>query len=138
MLNDARQRQLDLLIVWKLDRLSRSLKDYITILDELGHLRIDFVSYENQLDTSIPSGKLAFNIIGAVAESERDIIRERVLAGTLNVYVISITAEIYLNPNISTIGSPQIGCGSCWHNVASVCSKRINTIHHQTQVFFIL
>ena len=84
MLNDARHRQFDLLLVWKLDRLSRSLKDLITTLDELGHLGIDFISYENQLDTSSPYGKLVFNIIGAVAEFEREITRERVCAGLAN------------------------------------------------------
>jgi len=84
MLSDARHRRFDLLLVWKLDRLSRSLKDLITTLDELGHLGIDFVSYDNQLDTSSPSGKLVFNIIGAVAEFERDIISERVRAGLTN------------------------------------------------------
>ena len=84
MLCDARRRQFDLLLVWKLDRLSRSLRDLITTLDELGHLGIDFISYDNQLDTSSPSGKLVFNIIGAVAEFERDIIRERVRAGLAN------------------------------------------------------
>ena len=84
MLNDARRRHFDLLLVWKLDRLSRSLRDLITTLDEFGHLGIDFISYDNQLDTSSPSGKLVFNIIGAVAEFERDIIRERVRAGLAN------------------------------------------------------
>ena len=84
MLADARQRRFDLLVVWKLDRLSRSLKDLITTLDELGHLGIDFVSYDNQLDTSSPSGKLVFNIISAVAEFERDIVRERVRSGLAN------------------------------------------------------
>jgi DNA invertase Pin-like site-specific DNA recombinase len=87
MLSDARHRRFDLLVVWKLDRLSRSLKDLITTLDELGHLGIDFVSYDNQLDTSSPSGKLVFNIIGAVAEFERDIIRERVRAGLANARI---------------------------------------------------
>ena len=84
MLDDARHRQFDLLLVWKLDRLSRSLRDLITTLDEFGHLGIDFISYDNQLDTSSPSGKLVFNIIGAVAEFERDIIGERVRAGLAN------------------------------------------------------
>jgi DNA invertase Pin-like site-specific DNA recombinase len=59
----------------------------IETLDELGHLGIDFVSYDNQLDTSSPSGKLVFNIIGAVAEFERDIIRERVRAGLANARI---------------------------------------------------
>ena len=84
MLSDARHRQFDMLLVWKLDRLSRSLKDLITTLEELGHLGIVFFSYDNQLDTSSPSGKLVFNIIGAVAEFERDIIRELVRAGLAN------------------------------------------------------
>jgi DNA invertase Pin-like site-specific DNA recombinase len=87
MLGHARRRRFDLLLVWKLDRLSRSLKDLIATLDELGHLGIDFVSYDNQLDTSSPSGKLVFNIIGAVAEFERDIISERVRAGLANARI---------------------------------------------------
>ena len=57
-----------------------SKKDLTAALDELGHLGIDFISYDNQLDTSSPSGILVFNIVGAVAEFEWDIIRERVRA----------------------------------------------------------
>lgn len=84
MMDAAHKRKFDILLVWKLDRLSRSLKDLINTLDELGHLGIDFVSYENNLDTSTPTGKLVFQIIGAVAEFEKDIIRERVVAGLAN------------------------------------------------------
>jgi len=80
----ARKRNFNILLVWKLDRLSRSLKDLINTLDELGSLGIDFISYENNLDTSTPTGKLVFQIIGAVAEFEKDIIRERVIAGLNN------------------------------------------------------
>ena len=53
-------------------------------MDELGTLGIDFVSYDNNLDTSTPTGKLVFQIVGAVAEFEKDIIRERVKAGLEN------------------------------------------------------
>lgn len=53
-------------------------------MDELGSLGIDFISYDNNLDTSTPTGKLVFQIIGAVAEFEKDIIRERVIAGLNN------------------------------------------------------
>jgi len=81
MLAAARQIKFQILLVWKLDRLSRSLKDLIITLDELGSLGIDFVSYDNRLDTSTPTGKLVFQIVGAVAEFEKDIIRERVVAG---------------------------------------------------------
>ncbi|MBF0466982.1 MAG: recombinase family protein [Nitrospirae bacterium] len=84
MMDAARKRKFDILLVWKLDRLSRSLKDLINTLDELGHLGIDFISYDNNLNTSTPTGKLVFQIIGAVAEFEKDIIRERVKAGLAN------------------------------------------------------
>lgn len=84
MMNEAKKKRFDVLLVWKLDRLSRSMKDLITALHELGSLNIDFVSYDNSLDTSTPTGKLVFHVIGAVAEFERDIIRERVVAGLEN------------------------------------------------------
>ena len=84
MMDEASRRKFDVLLVWKLDRLSRSLKDLIGTLDELGHLGIDFISYDNKIDTSSPTGKLVFQIIGAVAEFERDIISERVKAGLRN------------------------------------------------------
>jgi DNA invertase Pin-like site-specific DNA recombinase len=84
MMADARKRKFQIVLVWKLDRLGRSLKDLINTLDELGSLGVDFISYENQLDTSTPTGKLVFHVIGAVAEFEKDIIRERVRAGLEN------------------------------------------------------
>ena len=84
MMAAAQKKKFDILLVWKLDRLSRSLKDLITTLDELRALGIDFISYDNQMDTSTPSGKLLFSLIGAMAEFEREIIRERVKAGLEN------------------------------------------------------
>lgn len=84
MMYEARKRKFDVLLVWKLDRLSRSFKDLINTLDELGSLGIHFISYDNNLDTTTPTGKLVFQIIGAVAKFEKDIIRERVRAGLEN------------------------------------------------------
>jgi len=84
MMEAARKRKFNILLVWKLDRLSRSLKDLINTLDTLGTCGVDFISYDNNLDTSTPTGKLVFQIVGAVAEFEKDIIRERVIAGLVN------------------------------------------------------
>jgi DNA invertase Pin-like site-specific DNA recombinase len=84
MMVAAQKKEFDILLVWKLDRLSRSLKDLITTLDELRAFGIDFISYDNQMDTSTPSGKLLFSLIGAMAEFEQEIIRERVKAGLEN------------------------------------------------------
>ena len=81
MMDEAKKRKFNILLIWKLDRLSRSMKDLINTLDELGHYGINFISYDNNLDTTTPTGKLVFHVIGAVAEFEKDIIRDRVIAG---------------------------------------------------------
>ena len=63
MRHEARKRKFVILLVWKLDHLSRSLKDFINTLDKLVHLGINFISYDNNLDTTTPTGKLVFQII---------------------------------------------------------------------------
>src|SRR3954466_5460276 len=71
----------DSLVVWKLDRLGRSLKDLITRITQLNDRKIGFKSLTEQIDTTTSGGKLIFHIFGALAEFERDIIRERTNAG---------------------------------------------------------
>ena len=71
----------DTLVVWKLDRLGRSLKDLIETLNLLKERGVDFISLTEKIDTSTPGGKLIFHLMGALAEFERDLIRERTLAG---------------------------------------------------------
>ncbi|MGO9611947.1 MAG: recombinase family protein [Dissulfurispiraceae bacterium] len=84
LLNAARKREIDLIIVWKLDRFGRSLKQLINSLAELDGLGVGFISYQDNLDLTTPSGRLMFHIIGAMAEFERELIRERVKAGIEN------------------------------------------------------
>jgi DNA invertase Pin-like site-specific DNA recombinase len=69
------------LVCWRLDRLGRNLKHLITLLDELQALGIAFVSLAEGIDATTPAGKLQMHILGAIAEFERERIRERVLAG---------------------------------------------------------
>src|SRR3954454_3427918 len=71
----------DSLVVWKLDRLGRSLKDLIARITELQNRQIGFKSLTEQIDTTTSGGKLIFHIFSALAEFERDIIRERTQAG---------------------------------------------------------
>ena len=73
----------DTLVVWKLDRLGRSLKDLIARMTELQNRQIGFKSLTEQIDTTTSGGKLIFHIFGSLAEFERDIIRERTQAGLL-------------------------------------------------------
>jgi DNA invertase Pin-like site-specific DNA recombinase len=84
MIEDARRRRFNVLLVWKFDRLSRSTKDLLNTLEELDAFGVDFISYENHIDTTTPSGKLFFTIVAAFAQFEREIIRERVIAGLEN------------------------------------------------------
>ncbi len=71
----------DTVIVWKLDRLGRSLKDLIETLNILKDRGVDFISLTERIDTTTPGGKLIFHLMGALAEFERDLIRERTNAG---------------------------------------------------------
>jgi DNA invertase Pin-like site-specific DNA recombinase len=71
----------DTVIVWKLDRLGRSLKDLIETLNILKDRGVDFISLTEKIDTTTPGGKLIFHLMGALAEFERDLIRERTNAG---------------------------------------------------------
>jgi len=81
LMDDAKRRKFDILLIWKLDRFGRSLRHLLNSLAEFDALGISFVSLTNAIDTTTPAGKLMFSIIGAVAEFERDLIRERVKVG---------------------------------------------------------
>jgi DNA invertase Pin-like site-specific DNA recombinase len=81
MLGDLRRRKIDVVVVWALDRLARSLKQLLSIADECKSLGVDLVSLKQSLDTTGPAGRLTFQILGAVAEFERELLRERVKAG---------------------------------------------------------
>jgi DNA invertase Pin-like site-specific DNA recombinase len=81
LLADAKRRRFDVLVCWRLDRLGRSLKHLITLLEELQVLGVAFVSLAEGIDATTPAGKLQMHILGAIAEFERERIRERVLAG---------------------------------------------------------
>src|SRR5919197_1903638 len=76
-------REGDTLVVWRLDRLGRSLKHLIETITELNNRKIGFKSLQENIDTTTSGGKLVFHIFGALAEFERDIIRERTQAGLL-------------------------------------------------------
>src|SRR5215467_772922 len=81
LMADARRGAFKVVVVWRFDRFARSVKQLVLALEEFRSLGIDFVSHQEALDTSTPMGKAMFTIIAAMAELERGVIRERVLAG---------------------------------------------------------
>jgi DNA invertase Pin-like site-specific DNA recombinase len=84
LMTDAHRRRFDAILVWKIDRFGRSLKHLVNALADLGAYGVTFVSLRDNLDLSTPSGRLMFQIIGAMAEFERALIQERVKAGLRN------------------------------------------------------
>src|ERR1700724_3078736 len=84
LMDDARKRQFDAIIVWRFDRFARSTKHLLTALEEFRSLGIQFISYQENVDTSTALGQAMFTIVSAVAPLERDLIRERVTAGIRN------------------------------------------------------
>lgn len=84
LLGDAHRRRFDAVVVWKFDRFARSVSHLLRALEMFQSLGIEFVSLSEQLDTSTPTGKMVFTVLGAVAELERSLIAERVRAGLRN------------------------------------------------------
>jgi DNA invertase Pin-like site-specific DNA recombinase len=81
LLRDARRGGFEVLLVWASDRLARSVKHFLEVLDELERLNIEFVSYRENLDTGGPLGRAVVTIVSVVAELERNLIVERVKSG---------------------------------------------------------
>jgi len=84
LMDDARKRQFDSVVVWRFDRFARSTKHLLLALEEFRSLGIQFISYQENVDTGSPLGQALFTIVAAVAQLERDLIRERVTAGIRN------------------------------------------------------
>jgi DNA invertase Pin-like site-specific DNA recombinase len=84
LLADAHRRRFDAVVVWKFDRFARSVSHLLRALETFNSLGVAFVILSEQIDTSTPTGKMIFTVLGAVAELERSLIAERVRAGLRN------------------------------------------------------
>src|ERR1019366_3843792 len=81
LLSDAQRHRFDVVMVWAFDRMARSVRHFLEVLDELNHLGIEFVSFRENIDTGGALGRAMIVIVGAIAELERNLITERVRAG---------------------------------------------------------
>src|SRR5450631_1541600 len=84
LMTDAHKRRFDVVCVWRFDRFARSVSHLLKALETFNALGIAFVSLSEQMDTTTPTGKMVFTVLGAVAELERSLIVERVRAGLRN------------------------------------------------------
>lgn len=127
LMADAKRRKFDVVLVWKLDRFGRSLRHLVNALAEFESLGIAFVSLSDNLDLSTASGRLMFNIIGAMAEFERELIRERVKAGMKNAKAKGTRIG---RPRISTDASKIAALrssGLSWRGIASELGISVRT-----------
>jgi DNA invertase Pin-like site-specific DNA recombinase len=121
---DAKRHQFDAVIVWKFDRFARSVSHLLRALETFQALGIDFVSLSESLDTSTPTGKMVFTVLGAVAELERSLIVERVKAGLRNTRAKGkrlgrprVILDVYRISELHNAGlswpqiANQLGCG---------------------------
>lgn len=81
LLEDARRGRFDVLVVWRADRLFRSMRDMVVTLEVLSAVGVDFVSVTEPFDTASPTGKLLFHLVAAFAQFEREVMIERTIAG---------------------------------------------------------
>jgi DNA invertase Pin-like site-specific DNA recombinase len=81
MMSDAARGKFDVVMVWAFDRLARSVKHFLSTLDELNHLNVEFLSYRENVDTSSPLGRAMICICGTISELEKNLIAERVRSG---------------------------------------------------------
>lgn len=129
LMTDAQKCRFDAILVWKIDRFGRSLKHLVNSLADLSAYGVKFISLRDNLDLSTPSGRLMFQIIGAMAEFERALIQERVRAGLRNAKAKG-----------KQIGRPrqQVDCakvlelraqGLSWRDVSSRLKLGLGTVY---------
>jgi DNA invertase Pin-like site-specific DNA recombinase len=133
LMADAGQRRFDAILVWKLDRFGRSLRHLVNALAELEALGLTFISLRDNLDLSTPSGRLMFQIIGAMAEFERSLIQERVKAGLRNAKAKGRhLGRPRANVDESSVEALRAS-GASWRAVAEKLGVGVATVHRISQ-----
>jgi putative DNA-invertase from lambdoid prophage Rac len=135
LLADARSRKFDVIVVWKIDRFGRSRRHLVNTLADLEALGVAFITLRDSLDFSTPSGKLQFHVLAAVAQFERELIRERV-AGMK----IAKKKGVHCGPPRRKVDAAKVrkmrDAGATWETVAAalkvprtVCQRSVMDGH---------
>jgi DNA invertase Pin-like site-specific DNA recombinase len=133
LMADAGRRTFDAVLVWKLDRFGRSLRHLVNALAELEALGLSFISLRDNLDLSTPSGRLMFQIIGAMAEFERALIQERVRAGLRNARA---KGRRLGRPRVAVDEAEVLAmrtAGASWRAIAKTLGVGLGTVHRIAQ-----
>lgn len=129
MMADAHSRRFDVVVVWRFDRFCRSVSHLLRALETFNALGIQFVSLCEQVDTSTPTGKLVFTVLGAVSEGERNLIAERVRAGLRNARAKGKTlGRPKVDVDVAQIESLRAS-GASWRTIARTMGLSVGTVH---------
>jgi len=135
LMTDAHRRSFDAVLVWKIDRFGRSLKHLVNALADLSAYGVAFVSLRDNIDLSTASGRLMFQIIGAMAEFERSLIQERVRAGLRNAR----NKGKRLGRPLAIVNISEIerlrASGLGWRSVAKKMGLGVGTVVRASQKF---
>ena len=133
LMTDAHRRRFDAVVVWKFDRFARSVSHLLRALETFNALGVAFVSLSEQIDTSTPTGRMVFTVLGAVAELERSLIAERVRAGLRNARA---KGKQLGRPRVA-VDAAQIArlrtSGQSWRAIAKELGVSVGTVHAAIQ-----
>jgi DNA invertase Pin-like site-specific DNA recombinase len=129
MMQDAHERRFDVVVVWRFDRFARSVSHLLRALETFNSLGVQFVSLSEQVDTSTPTGRMVFTVLGAVAELERNLIVERVRAGLRHARA---KGKRLGRPRVD-VDATQIeslrASGHSWRTIARTLGLSVGTVH---------
>ncbi len=135
LLAAARHREIDVVVVTKLDRLARSLHQLVALGRELEALDVDLVVLDQAIDTTTPSGRLLFHMLAAIAEFERDLIRDRVVAGVRRAQELGTRSGKPIGRPRRAVDMDEVGrrraAGQDWRKIARALKTPSRTLRRR-------
>ena len=131
MMKLATQRKFEVVMCWSIDRLGRSLQHLVEILNELQAMKIDLFFMQQGMDTTTPSGRMIFSVFGAIGEFERNLIRERVIAGQQRARAsgVHIGRPTKMNDGMRSAIKAMHENGMSIRQIAKSCKVGIGTVY---------
>lgn len=131
MMKLAIQRKFEMVMCWSIDRLGRSLQHLVEILNELQAMKIDLFFMQQGMDTTTPSGRMIFSVFGAIGEFERNLIRERVIAGQQRAKAsgVHIGRPTKMNDGMRSAIKVMYENGMSIRQIAKSCKVGIGTVY---------
>lgn len=131
MMKLATQRKFEMVMCWSIDRLGRSLQHLVEILNELQSMKIDLFFMQQGMDTTTPSGRMIFSVFGAIGEFERNLIRERVIAGQQRAKAsgVHIGRPTKMNDGMRSAIKAMHENGMSIRQIAKSCKVGIGTVY---------